>query len=130
MGKLRDMDSWKTPSFILLWDMSPIGKTQQGFFEVPKYAQPEYFALSHPDDLATVTKIIEEKINQIDVGTWQEAREYAESQKLTLVGGIEDYDNYWSYRYRATVHGVPDELWMTDLANGKLTHLLSNYPTG
>jgi hypothetical protein len=41
--------------------------------------------------LARITTIIEENINDIDgVDTWKEAHEYANSQKLAVVGGKQD----------------------------------------
>ncbi len=121
------MSSWKAPSFMLLWDMQPIGKVQVGFFQTPEYSKPEYYSLKHTDDLVAITKIIEENITVIDLNTRKEASDYAESANLAFIGGRSDYDNYWSYRFRATVHGTPDDIWMTDLVNGKLTGLLRSY---
>lgn len=125
------MDKWDTPSFILLWDEKFTGSRQQGFFILPTFSDPEYIRLKHPSDLTKVTQIIEDNITKLDSESLEEAKQQARDEKLPLLGGSSDYALSYLYRYRASVHGVPNESWMTDFVNGELTRLMESYgPVG
>jgi hypothetical protein len=121
------MDSFIKSRFILLWDRKAPRNIQQGFFQLKDYPKPEYFEINHPNDLSTITKVIEDNINEVEANTRDEARTMVEESELEFIGDPIDEGDYWAYRYRATAHGFEDEEYMTHLVNGKLSRLFELY---